>query len=286
MIKLVIIMLSVLLYSMVAVAQEESLSKKLANPLAAMINVPTQINYEENLGVNDGGSLLQINVQPVYPYEMNSEWNLISRTIFPLIKQEDITRSSGEDTGMGDILQSVFFSPIQPTGRGWIWGAGPVLLLPTATDDALGADQWALGPTVVALKQEGPWTTGILANHLWTISGENDIDSERAENLVRLTTHRGTSLSLSHDINSSYIEPWISFAAQRGTTFSLSTESSYDWNASQWLVPIVLTADHLFDKGPKPFSVGVAAKYWAESPEGGPQDWSVRLQFTFLFLKS
>ena len=145
------------LFSVSVRAQEtdDNLTKQLANPLAAMISVPTQINYDDDLGVNGDGSILQINVQPVIPFQLNDTWNLITRTIVPIVEQEDLTPSSGTDSGMGDILGSAFFSPIQPTDGGWIWGAGPALLLPTATDDALGADQWALGPTFVALKQQG-----------------------------------------------------------------------------------------------------------------------------------
>lgn len=275
------------LLSAAAIAQEaeQSLSKKLANPLAAMISVPTQVNYDDDLGVNGDGKMLQINIQPVIPFQLNDTWNLITRTIIPIIEQKDLTPSSGSDSGMGDILESAFFSPIQPTERGWIWGVGPVLLLPTATDDDLGADQWAMGPTFVTLKQQGPWTTGLLVNHLWTTGGEDDIDKDNAETLFRMAAQRGISLSTSDSINASYVEPWISFAASHGTTYSLSTESSYDWDGSSWLVPVVVTADHLFENAPIPFSFGVAARYWAESPDGGPENFSARVQFTFLLSK-
>jgi hypothetical protein len=278
-----------LLFSTSTFAEEEdaSLSAQLANPLAAMISVPTQINYDDDLGLNGDGSLWQINVQPVLPFQINEDWNLITRTIFPLVRQENLTRMNEVDSGLGDIVASVFFSPIQPSESGWIWGAGPVLLLPTATNDAIGSDQWAAGPTFVALKQTGPWTAGILANHLWTISGEDEVDPGSTETPVRIDPGRGSSLSSSsNEINASYIEPWLSFATQRGTTLSMSTEASYDWNSSQWLIPIVFTADHLFDKGARPFSIGVAARYWAESPEEiGPSGWALRLQFTLLFIK-
>lgn len=137
----------------------------------------------------------------------------------------------------------------------------------------------------MTLKQQGAWTVGALANHLWTIAGANKVGSDRADRLIRLTSHRGSSVSLSNNISQSYIEPWVSFATKHDTTLSMSTETSYDWNASQWLVPIVLTADQLVSKGKVPVSVGLAAKYWAVSPDGGPQNWSLRLQVTFVFSK-
>ena len=141
------------------------------------------------------------------------------------------------------------------------------------------------GATFLALKQEGAWTVGVLANHLWTIAGEDNIGSARADRLSRLTSYGGTSVSLSSKISQTYVEPWVSFVTKHDTTFSMSTETSYDWKASQWLVPIVLTADQLVSQGKVPISVGLAAKYWAVSPDGGPQDWSLRLQFTFVFSK-
>jgi hypothetical protein len=280
-----------LLFSTSAFAEEEdaSLSTQLANPLAAMISLPTQINYDDDLGLNGEGSITQINVQPVLPFQVSENWNLITRTIFPLVRQDNLTRLNATDSGLGDIMASAFFSPIQPGESGWIWGAGPALLLPTATNDAIGSDQWAAGPTFVALKQTGPWTSGILANHLWTVSGEEEFDPGNAEIPVVINPGRGavlSSSSSSNKINASYIEPWVSFATQRGTTLSMSTEASYDWNSSTWLIPVVLTADHLFDKSAIPFSVGVAARYWAESPDViGPSGWALRLQFTLLFIK-
>jgi len=250
--------------------------------MAAMISVPTQINYDDDLGVRGNGSILQINIQPVVPFQLNGKWNLITRTIVPFVEQKNLGLSGEDKSGLGDVLESMFFSPIQPTEGGWIWGAGPVLLLPTATDDELGADQWALGPTFVALTQKGPWTTGILANHLWTISGEDDL-GDGGEALASLAAERG--ISISSYINASYVEPWVSYGSSWGTTFSLSAESAYDWNAEEWSIPVVATADHLFMGGPVPFSLGVASRYWAEAPDGGPEGWAGRVQFTFLFSK-
>jgi hypothetical protein len=117
-----------------------------------------------------------LNVQPVIPISLNMDWNLISRTILPIVYQDDILPDSGDQFGLGDTVRSLFFSPAKPTTGGWIWGAGPVLLLPTGTDDLLGGEKWGAGPTAVALRQAGPWTVGFLGNYIWSFAGDGDRD--------------------------------------------------------------------------------------------------------------
>lgn len=150
----------------------DALAKELANPVAALISVPFQLNYDKGYA-NDGEKWV-LNVQPVVPITLNDKWNLISRTILPVAYQRNVA-DNGSQFGLGDTVQSIFFSPKDPTASGWIWGVGPAALLPTATDDLLGQKQWALGPTAVALKQtETGWTYGALVNQLWSVAGEKD----------------------------------------------------------------------------------------------------------------
>ena len=115
------------------------------------MSVPIQPNYDSGFGPDDEGERWQINVQPVIPISISEEWNVISRTILPIVHQDDLFPGTGSQSGIGDVVQSLFFSPKALTASGWIWGAGPVLLLPTGSDDLLTADQWGAGPTAVVL---------------------------------------------------------------------------------------------------------------------------------------
>lgn len=140
--KTIAAVLPALLVVTAASAQDntQELAKKLSNPIASLISVPFQFNYDSDYGPNDGDKAF-VNVQPVIPITLNDDWNLISRTILPIAWQDDIAGPSGDQFGLGDITQSLFFSPAKPTGNGIIWGAGPVFLLPTATDDLLGGEK-------------------------------------------------------------------------------------------------------------------------------------------------
>jgi hypothetical protein len=239
------------------------LAKKLANPVASLISVPVQYNYDEYGGANDGAAAHVLNIQPVIPFALNANWNLITRTIVPLIDRQDFPLAAMNESGLGDIVASQFFSPNSPTAGGWIWGAGPVELLPTATEDVLGGEQWGIGPTGVVLKQTGPWTFGLLANHIWSVAGDDDRD----------------------DINATFLQPFLSYTTKTHTTIGLNTESTYDWVNDQWSIPLIPQVAQLFKIGPQILQLAVGAKYWIESPDNGPEDWGLRVQLTFLFPK-
>lgn len=138
--KHIVPMIAVILLPTPTFAQNQQdqaeLAKKLSNPVAALISVPFQANYDRNIGLMEDGSVWLINIQPVVPFSLTDNWNVISRTILPVISQQDIPEDGAGESGIGDILQSLFFSPKAPTSSGLIWGVGPVVVLPTATDAA------------------------------------------------------------------------------------------------------------------------------------------------------
>lgn len=240
--------------------EEEELAKKTQNPVASMVSLPLQYNLDFGIGPEDA-TRQTLNIQPVMPFSLSDDWNLIVRTILPLIHAQSPVQGGKDRTGMGDIVQSFFFSPKQPV-KGWILGAGPVVLYPSATDNALGSEQWGAGPTVVALKQVSGWTYGVLANHLLSFAGPGDRD----------------------EVNTTFLQPFISKTTKSYTTFGVNTESTYDWEHDQWTVPINATITQLLKIGGQPISLQIGYRYYAEKADGGP-DWGLRTAVTFLFPK-
>ena len=249
----------------IAFAQNEGekLAKKLANPLAKLISVPIQSNVDWNIGPADDGYRIRTNIQPVVPFALNDDWLVISRTILPIVYQDEIFPGAGDQFGLGDIVQSVFFSPAAPTANGIIWGVGPVFLIPTGTDPLLSAEKWGAGPTAIALTQRGPWTVGSLANHIWSFAG----DSSRA------------------DVNQTIVQPFLVYTTPNAVSFTLESESSYNWTADEWSVPINFTVTKVMKIGDQLVSIGGGVGYHLASPASGPEGFRVRTQLTFLFPK-
>jgi hypothetical protein len=239
----------------------EAIARQLANPIApGLISVPFQFNVDYGIGPTGDGTSYLLNIQPVIPIGLTENWNLISRTILPLRFQDDIFLE--DEYGLGDTVQSFFFSPVRPRSSGLSWGVGPVFLLPTASEDVLGTEKWGAGPTAVAVLQSGGWTSGALVNHIWSFGGNDD----RA------------------DISQTFLQPFVSYALGGGQALSLTVESTYDWNADQWTVPVNAGYSTVFLAGGQAMRWQIGARHYLEAPQGGP-DWGLRSTLTLLFPK-
>ena len=233
------------------------LAKQTQNPIASLISFPIQGNWDMGVGDRDATSTL-LNVQPVIPFGISKSTNVILRVIMPLTSQP-----SGADgariNGLGDIVLSTFFSPAK-SGR-VIWGIGPVLLLPSATNGALGTEKFGIGPTAVVLTQPGKWTIGILANQVWSTSGATD----------------------RKDVNATYLQPFVNYNLGSGLAVGVSAEATGNWEADEdkWSSPLLFSVSKLAVLGKRPvnFTMAAGPTFGADA---GP-DWRFRFGANFLF---
>ncbi len=249
--------------SSAAADETEELAKKLANPVASLINVPFQENVDFGLGPSDHGVRSILNIQPVIPISLGSDWNLISRTILPVTYlNDDVNPAIGDRFGLGDTTQSLFFSPKQPGSLGIIWGFGPAFLFPTATNGELGTQRWGAGPTAVLLKQAGPVTAGFLANHIWSFAGNDD----RAQ------------------VSQTFFQPFLNYTTKTATSLIVNLESSYDWQSEEWTIPGNFSVAQMLKVGPQRLQIVVGYRTYLSRPVNGP-DWGLRLAVVLLFPK-
>jgi hypothetical protein len=239
------------------------LAKKLANPVEPMSTLPFQFNYDRGFLGTSGNESNQwlLNIQPVIPFSLNDEWNLISRTVVPLVRTDNIPLGAGTQLGVGDIVQTFFFSPKFPTESGWVWGAGPVFLLPS--DSKFSTKSWGAGAAFVALKQQKQITYGIHVNHVQSFTGNTDVSS-------------------------TFIQPFFTYTNENAVSYSLASETTYNWEASsseRFTIPLIATVSKVFTIGTQSISLGGGVKYYLESPSGGPKGFGLRIFTTFMFPK-
>jgi len=249
--------------STAATDNTEELAKKAQNPVADMISLPFQSNLYFNAGSRDA-TIYTLNIQPVIPFKLNEEWNLITRTIIPIISQPSLFPGMDSAAGLGDINPTFFFSPAKP-GE-WIWGVGPTFTIPTATDELLGSDRWCAGPAVVLLTMRGPWVVGALANNQWSFAGPG---------------HNGSK------VNAFLVQPFVNYNMPKGWYLTSSPIITANWEAqgqNKWTVPIGGGFGRLFKVGKMPVNAQVAAYSNVVNPDNSP-DWSLRFQLQFLFPK-
>ncbi len=239
--------------------ETDELARAAQNPVASMISLPFQNNTNFNFGPQEKTQNV-LNIQPVLPFELNEDWNLITRTILPVVSQPAFTPAQDRENGLGDTVFTAFVSP-KNSGE-WIWGVGPALLLPTSTDDRLGAGEWGAGPSAVVLTIRGPSVVGSLFSNVWSFTGDEQVNL----------------FSWQYFVNYNLDDGWYLTSAPVITA---------DWEANsdnRWTVPFGGGAGKIFKIGNQPMNVSAAAYYNVEKPDFGA-DWQARLQVQFLFPK-
>jgi hypothetical protein len=247
--------------------EKRKLAEAAQNPVADMISLPIQNNMGLAYGPHsygDGRRVQNImNVQPVVPVHLNENWNLISRTILPILEQPLAGNKNAQKWGIGDVNETLFLSPAKP--KHLIWGIGPILGFPTATDsEVLGTQKWTVGPSIVALKIKGPWVVGGLANQQWSYAGA---DNRRSVNLM-------------------LVQPFINYNFGHGTYLTSVPIMTANWanhNPGQcWTIPIGGGIGQIVKIGKLPVNFSVQGYYHIMHPTMAP-DWTLRLQVMLLF---
>ena len=241
----------------------DDIAKVAQNPIASVISVPFQNNANLNVGP-EAGTLNVLNVQPVVPLSLNESWNVITRTILPVISSPTLAPGAARTNGIGDTLFTAFLSPAHSAG--WIWGVGPAIQAPTHSDPSLGNDNWGLGPSFVVLHLEkgSPWVYGVLVNDVWSVS------------------HSG-----SHSYNNGLMQPFINYNMRKGWYLVSSPIVTVNWAApgsQQWTVPIGGGFGKIVHWGRLPVNLQLAGYYNVASPVEGP-NWQIRTQLQLLFPK-
>ena len=258
-------------FASAAHAQEQAdLAKAAQNPVAAMISLPFQNNTLFGVGPDDGTANV-LNIQPVIPFTVG-DWNIINRTITPLIYLPDVTAglpelpegvNRGSTFGLGDINTSFYFSPAKPGPI--IWGIGPSLTIPTATDNMIGSEKWSAGPAAVALAQPGPWVVGSLVRQLWSFAGDGD----------------------RRDVSQLLIQPFVNYNMNAGWYLVSAPIITANWKAGSddtWTVPLGGGFGRIFKIGKQPINAQAQGFYNVAHAQFGPE-WTMRFQLQFLFPK-
>lgn len=250
----------------------DDISEKLADPIANMISFPLQFNWDNNTGAENAGDRITLNVQPVIPIPLNDDWLLITRTILPVIYQDEVLIDE-DDTqfGLGDMQQSFFFSPKHSGIEHVKFGVGPIFLWPTATNDTLGTGKFGVGPSLLGLYQKNPWTVGILANHIWSFAdvGDANVFAEQAD-------------GDRPDVNQTFLQPFVTYQLGQGWSVMAQLEATYSWTDEHWTVPFSTGVSKVSHIGKLPVSYGLQGRYWLEGPDGAPE-WGARFIMTFVF---
>lgn len=245
-----------------AAQSKEALAKASQNPLASMISLPFQNNTNFNVGPDNQTQNVLL-VQPVIPFSLNEDWNLIQRTIIPVTTQPDFITGDGTNTGIGNTQVVAYFSPKEPF-HGVTWGVSPVLMLPASNTD-YGSKEWGYGLSAVALTMPGKWVIGGLVTQLWAPSGDN-----------------------SAQINSTAMQYFINYNFSDGWYASTAPTMTYNSRAAagdRWLVPVGAGGGKVFHWGKQAMNFSLRAYKNVVKPTGNSSDWTLQTQLTFMFPK-
>ena len=265
------IALAAVLFPGIASAEmsKEDIAKASQNPLTAMYSLPIQNNTYVNIGPDDKTKNIA-NFQPVLPFDLNDDWTVVTRTIIPVVSSPTGTYSGGNYErvfGLGDTSFTAFFTPKAPTESGWIWGVGPSLYIPTATDTDLGTKKWGAGASAVLLKADGKFVYGGLISNIWSFAGSGqDAGFER--------------------VNAMTLQPFVNYNMDDGWFVSSVPIITANWEADSdhtWTVPMGVGVGRAMKLGKIPMTAQVHGYYNVVTPDDYGEEWQMRVQIQLLF---
>jgi hypothetical protein len=267
------ISLLILLLAALPVSANQDLAKAAQNPIADMISLPLQNNTGFNYGPQQKAQNI-LNIQPVWPFSLSADWNVITRTVIPIVSQPPLGPNQDRTNGIGNTTISAYFSP--KNTREVTWGVGPVLMLP-AGKEALGTKDWGGGISFVVLTMPGHWVVGSLFSQVWSF-GSEQITPESP-------VFEGESFD--KKVNLFTWQYFINYNLSDGWYLTSSPIITANWEASsgnRWTVPLGGGVGKIFKIGKQPMNTNMQLFYNAERPDFGA-DWTLRFQLTFLFPK-
>jgi len=261
---LIIVLFAICISAGAAYADEEDaelntgeLAVAAQNPLATMISLPFQDNY--TYGGTEFDGLNVLNIQPVYPFKVGKDWNLITRTVLPLISSP--YGSDGQESGVGNTLFTGWFSPVKPVGH-WTLGLGPVINIPTSSSALFGSSQWGGGLSAVGVYMKDKWVGILLFNSVWGFSDTSELNTFLFQYVVNYNLSDG----------------WYLVSAPIITA---------DWNAidgETWVVPFGGGFGKTFKIGEQPINFNAQYFVNVERPDSVGES-TVRVQLQFMFPK-
>ena len=248
------------------------IAKASQNPLTAMYSLPIQNNTYFN-NAYDGKTKNVSNFQPVLPFDFNDDWQVVTRTIMPLVSQPTYTRPATQggydrEFGLGDTTFTAFFTPKTTGESGWIWGVGPSFYLPTASDPDLGTEKWGAGLSAVALKMDGKWVYGALLAQMWSFAGPGQDAGEKI-------------------VNGMTIQPFVNYNMDDGWFLTTVPIITANWDADEyhnvWTVPVGAGIGRAMKLGKIPMTAQLHGYYNVMTPDDYGEEWQMRVQVQLLF---
>jgi len=237
---------------------KEQLAEEVENPISYLMRIPVQDNYGFGIGPYDRAQN-KLNIQPVIPFHLTPNFNLITHTSIPLIWMPDIYNSSGTYFGLSNILLDLFFSPTN--SKNFFWGLGPSILFPTSTNPNIVAKESALGPLFALVWTPENWVFGITAKQLWSVGGP--------------------------EMSKMDLNYFINFNFPDGYYLTTSPNITADWLAEsgqEWVIPFGFGLGKILKLRKRYLNVSLQGYYAVVTPAPA-SEWTIRAQIAFLFPK-